>query len=478
MSHTGTWPRKRAPRRRSLACLFIENQYHSFQARIVDEYGSSWRVHSWPELVRIALDGHYDVYTPPWLLDGYLFGEIVTDDHCKILASKSGGVLGVTYTRGRESRTFAESRTWGWAPCAEFLTRLRRFFDYVGIGEYASPSAFGEALWSWHRPVSVSTPCAACCDDLRRYSLGGRADTPGLGARLLHAYEIDMRSAYVGFLAEVPTGTACVLQREPWGRQRGNIWFGPCEVDLRGLTTAFSPVGYRTDTGLSFPTCSDVAAGRDERFVTWLWDAEVYAARRAGAHVRLVAPGWQWTLVDYENQAYLSALWNLREYASDAQEREWIKKCGVAALGRQALPPWGYVVVDDASPWHTDDDIPLVSNNPSAPISGYWLHAQADDHHTPRVTHWWGYTLMKCRLALWERMELETQAGNTVVMSNYDGILLTEPSKGPVAVNPTYGEWKQQRLRRVFVPYPRAISSPDKVVLPGVSGEARGRYAY
>lgn len=471
MSHTGIWPQKRAPRRRNLAVLLMDDA-SILRGRLVDEYGSSWEVDSWPTLTQIALAGHYDVFTPPWLVDSPAFGEIIADNQCRVLASKSGGVIGVLYKQGREQRSFLDSNVWGWVPCAEFLQRLRRFFDYVGVGEYASPSALGEAVWRLARPVGVSTPCAACCADLREHSLGGRADTPALGARLLEAYEIDMRSAYLAFLRRVPTGTAHRLRREPWGKQRDNIWFAPCEVDTHDMESFFSPVGYRTDAGLSFP----VRRNGPRRFVCWLWSDEVRAARDTGAHVRVVAPGWQWSVVDYENEAYLQALWRLREGVRDAQELEWLKKASLAALGRQALPPWGYVIIDDASPKRTDDDIPLVSGDLEHPISGLWMHAEADDHHTPRVTHWWAYTLMKCRLALWSRMEWEHQAGNLVLMTNYDAILLKEPSRGPVLVNPTYGEWKQQRLTRVHIPYPRAITSREKKVLPGVSGVERERY--
>lgn len=473
MSHTGVWPQRRAPRKRNLACLFLSDLV-SLAGALVDEYGSSYEFDSWPQLRSIALDGHYDVYTPPWLTDSPAFGEIIADSSSSVLASKSGGVLGVTIKEGRERRTFVDSKVWDWTPCAEFLHRLRRFFDYVGVGDYASPAALGEAIWRSRRDTAVSTPCAACCADLREHSLGGRADTPALGARLLYAYEIDMRSAYLSFLTRLPTGTACVLREEPYGRHKANIWFAPCEVDTHDMESHFSPVGYRTESGLSFP----VRRNGPRRFVSWLWSDEVRAARDTGAHVRIYAPGWQWTMVDDENETYLARLWELRENARDAQELQWLKKAGVAALGRQALPPWGYVIVDDASPKRTDDDIPLVSSDKNTPISGLWLHREDDEKHTPRVVHWWAYTLMKCRLALWSRMEWEHQAGNVVLMTNYDAILLKEPSRGPVVVEPTYGEWKQQRLTRVRIPYPRGLYAAEKQTLPGVSGEGRRKYAY
>lgn len=469
-SHTGLWPLKRKqPRTRSLAVYF------SITHQLVDEYGCSWQVDSWPELARIAVEGHYDVYTPPLLIDDPLLQDMIADENCRVLASRTGGVLGVQYRQGKHRVSFAESKGWGYEyPSHIFLASLRRFFDFVGVGEYVSAGALGEALWADCRPTAVSTPSLACRSDLRTHSLGGRADTPGLGRRLLSAWEIDMRSAYLSFLRSVPTGTAMRMLEEP---DDDRCWFAPCYVRVPCSLKGFGPVGYRDNDTLRFPSYGD---DWNTSFHTWLWSSEVRTARRLGYEIHVVAEGWEWEQVDTDNDAYLARLWDLRGLARDDEQRDWLKKAGVASIGRQAIPPLSYSIVDDASPLHTDDDIPLIGGM-DAPISGYWLHAEPDEQHTPRVTHWWGYTLMKCRLALWERMEQERIAGNTVVMSNYDSILMEKPSVGIVKNDPYYGEWKQQRLRRVFVPYPRAIVSPDKPnggVLPGVHGEERGRYAY
>lgn len=432
-----------------------------------------YEAHNWPELARIAVEGHYDVYTPPLLLTSPLLREIVEDDHCQVLASQTGGVIGVQYTQGKYNAYFTESRIWGWQqPGPALLMALRRFFDLCGVGDYVSPGALGEAIWASQRPCAVSTPSLACRRELRENSLGGRADTPGLGRRLLHAFEIDMRSAYLSFLTSVPTGTAMRLYREP---SDDRVWFAPCEVRMPYAREGFGPVGYRdTEGGLRFPLCSDGPT----QFCSWLWSHEVSAARRCGYDIQQSGYGWEWEALDDGNASYLSTLWRLREMARDAQETEWLKRAGVASLGRQAIPPLSYRILDDTSPRRTDDDIPLLAGW-DAPISGYWLHSAPEERTTPRVTHWWAYTLMRCRLALWERMELERMAGNTVIASNYDGILLAEPARGPTTDTADYGEWREKvRHTRVFVPYPRAILSDQTRVLPGVSGEERGRYAY
>lgn len=467
MSHTGVWPTfRKQPRTRSLAVYF------SITRQVIDEYGATYDADSWPLLARIAVEGHYDVYMPPFQPGDALFQEMVADDYCTISASRTGGITGVRYKEGRHVASFTESRVWGYEyPSPTFLHALRRFMDYCGVGEYCSPGALGEAIWASTRPCAVSTPARACCRDLRVHSLGGRADTPGLGQRLLRAWEIDMRSAYLSFLRSVPTGTAARLRVEP---RDNRIWFAPCEVTYGKPSQAFSPVGWR-DVTLRFPHLSAPA-----RFTTWLWSEEVQAARRMGIDVRVAGFGWEWNSVDNGNAAFLAAIGVLRAGAYDAESAEWIKKCGVAAIGRQAIPPLVFRVLADDDPARSPEDIPLIGDM-NAPISGYWLHSEPEETHTPRVTHWWAYSLMKCRLALWERMEIERKAGNTVLLSNYDGILLSEPSKGATSDTPDYGEWKQRELRRVYIPYPRAVVSPDKPnggTLPGVSGEERGRYAY
>lgn len=466
-SHTGLWPLKRKqPRARALAVYF------SITHQVIDEYGQVYDVDSWPELVHVAVEGHYDVYTPPLLIDDPLLQDMIADDHCRVLASKTGGVLGVQYIDGRNRATFAESRTWGYEyPSHIFLAALRRFFDFVGVGEYVSPGALGEALWAACRSTAVSTPSFACCRDLRDHSLGGRADTPGLGRRLLLAYEIDMRGAYLSFLKRVPTGTAMRMRHEP---SDNRPWFAPCYVRVPRNLAGFGPVGYRDAESLRFPSYGDNVR---EPFHTWLWSREVSVARRLGYEIFVEAPGWEWAQWDVENAAYLTELWRLRETCPTEEYASWLKLVGVASIGRQAIPPLSYRIVDDHNPAHTDADIPLIGDM-DAPISGYWLHAEEEEDATPRVTHWWAYTLMRCRMELWGRMELERMAGNTVVLSNYDGILLENPSAGPTTAEPGYGEWRQTTLRRVFVPYPRAIVSEDKTTLPGASRERRGDYAY
>lgn len=471
MSHTGVWPTKRKqPRTRSLA--YVAFSLISPAARLSDEYGNTWQVDSWPELARIAVEGHYDVYTPPLLLDNPWLAEMAEDDHCRIMASKTGGVIGVTYTNGKQTAYFTEAMRWQWRyPDADFVARLRALLVLCGVGDYATPGALGEAIWASRRDTCVSTPSAACCHDLREHSLGGRADTPGMGRRLLCAYEIDMRSAYLSFLARVPTGTAMRLLSEPTDNRQ---YFAPCEIRIPYAPTSdFAPVGYRTDTGLSFPRRCD----GPHAFSGWLWRDEVQCARRSGAHVQLSGYGWEWARTDLDNTSYLAALRDLRDNARNAQELDWLKRAGVSALGRQAIHTASFSLIDDNSPWRADDDVPLQGDY-DAPISGWWLHMEREERHAPRVTHWWAYTLMRCRLALWERMELERKAGNTVLLSNYDGILLEEPSYGPVHETPDYGEWRQRRLTSVFIPGPRMVVAKEKKTLPGVIGEKRADYAY
>jgi hypothetical protein len=278
----------------------------------------------------------------------------------------------------------------------------------------------------------------------------------------MHAYEIDMRSAYLSYLLAVPTGTAMRLLNEP---DDDRTWFAPCYVRVPATLTGFGPVGYRDTDSLKFPAYGD--EGWHQPFHTWLWSEEAHLARSLGYTIYVEAEGWEWEEIDTDNRPYLSALWSLREMARDAEHLHWVKQAGVASIGRQAIPPLSYRVIDDDSPLYDEDDLPLPGTL-SHPVTPFWLHPVTDDEEPPRVTHWWAYVLMRCRLGLWERMELERQAGNTVLMSNYDGILLTHPSRGPVRAEPGYGEWRQEKLTRVFIPAARSIESVEKRRRPGV----------
>lgn len=470
LGHTGLWPRpRRKPRERIIACFDGET--------LTDEYGQSWAIHDYNELCHVAFSGGYDVYVRslvdplhfPYLLDA------IADEHAAVLASQSGRALGLRLRDGREWRYVGSSQTWSDdAPAPGVFTRLlRRLFDTVGVGTYATPGALGEALWATLRSERMSVPNEACAHDLRSHAFGGRADTPGAGRKLAQAYEIDLRSAYVALAARVPTGTAERIVEETNHEQYASgAYYARCTVELPARRlAAYSPVPYRAPSRrgqsptLQYPTAGPLT------FDAWLWREEVQRARRLGIRIA-VNEGWWWNWWDTGNRPWIERISSLRREAGHPVLEDWLKRASVAAIGRHAQAPLSYELVFADDPRLTDNDIPVADTTPGAPpITGLWLHLERDDNPPPRLPHMWSYVTMRCRLALYDRMELERKAGNTILMTNFDSILLEQATSLPTGEG--IGEWKQQTLHDVHIKGPRSLISREKTRLPGIKRETR-----
>lgn len=468
--HTGTWPQpRRQPRQRLLASLEGD--------RLVDEYGSVYEVHTWAELAHIAVEGGYDVYTAdlknpdhfPYLLDA------IADDQATVMASATGGLLGIRLAAGRATRWLGGVGSWveGHGAGGHFLGLLRRLFDYVGVGTYPTPGSLGEALWAALRTERASVPNAAAAHDLRVHAFGGRADTPYVG-RLPYAYEIDLRSAYLAFAARLPTYTAeRLLREESYARYGDCTYYAECRITLERDITGLGPVPHRLggDPGKRHPLTYPRTAGAT--FTAWLWKEEIRRARRSGATVE-VGRGWLWPLWDRDNAGWIERMAQLRYDAPDAWLELALKKASVAAIGRHKIAPVNYSLLWHDDPRLAEDDIPLPLHAPGAPpISGAWLHSEPHPNPPPRLPHWWNYITMRCRVALHDRTELERKAGNRVLLTNFDSILLEQMSEGPTSQENTPGVWRETKLDDVDIRAARSFTSRQKTRLPGVPRNKR-----
>jgi len=80
---------------------------------------------------------------------------------------------------------------------------------------------------------------------------------------------------------------------------------------------------------------------------------------------------------------------------------------------------------------------------------------------------------MRCRVALHDRTELERRAGNRVLLTNFDSILLEQASEGPTSEEETPGVWRETRLDDVDIRAARSYTSKQKTRLPGVPRNRR-----
>ena len=465
--HTGLWPRhRRKPRQRIIACFD--------GSLLTDEYGQAWEIHSYEELRHVLFSGGYDLYVAdllspdafPYLLDA------IADQEASVLASPSGGALGIRLRSANESRSIGVARSWNSEIGGPFTRFLRGLFEYVGIGTYATPGALGEALWATLRSERMCVPNAAAARDLRENAFGGRADTIQANKKFAFAYEIDLRSAYVALSARVPTGTATrIVEETSHERYACGTYYARCRVQLpdRRLA-AFGPVPYRPPLGRGEPSALQYPTTGPFEFEAWLWREEVQRARKLGISVS-VRDGWSWPWWDSDNRAWIEHITTLRREARLPLEDDWLKRAAVAAIGRQATPPLTYEILWYDDPRLTEDDMPLPSNTGEPPITGAWLHCEPDPNPPPRLPHVWNYVSMRCRVALYDRMELERKAGNRIISTNFDSILLEQASSLPTGNG--IGEWREQLYHEAIVPRPRSLISREKVRLPGVRKDRR-----
>jgi len=467
--HSGFWPLyQSAGRARGLAL---------FDGRLLaTEAGSCEHVPDYESLVGLAADLRADVYTRslldcvafPWLIDA------LNDPRATVLASTSGGVVGITWQVGRRRVWLASSQAWGEAaPSLPFLRRLRSLFTYCGVGTYATPAALGEAVWRASREGErLSCPSLACARDLHAYSIGGRADTPGLGLTLAEAYEQDMRSAYVHLVTRVPAGTAASFLREPLDTGLYASWFARCVVTVPSgcaLTrSGWSPIPVR---GLSAAVQYPAFPGTyGEDGALWLWRQEVLAAREGGAQVQVMG-GWGWPRMDDGNTRWAAAMVGLREGAPSDGMAAWIKTAAVAAIGRHAAHRQ-YSLVLDSDPTHdlaVDKPVEIrYSGDPYAgPNNCFWLHPLPDERRY-MLPQWFYHTVMRCRLEMFNRARHEEANGNEVIALNFDAIYTKHHATLPTTAENIPGAWRETTLHDASFPAARHIESREKSRRPGL----------
>jgi len=454
--HSGYWPLyQSAGRSRGLAL---------FDGRLLaTETGESLDISDYESFVAVLSELRADVYTHS-LLDcvafPYLF-DALNDPHATVLASTSGGVVGITWQFGRRTVWLASTAAWGEAePTPAFLRRLRALFRYCGVGTYATPAALGEAVWRASREGErISCPSLACARDLHAYSIGGRADTPGLGLTLAEAFEQDMRSAYVHLVTRVPAGTAASFLREPEDGGLYASWFARCVVSVPSgsavTRSGWSPVPVR---GLSAAVAYPAFPGTyGEDGALWPWKQEVQAARKGGCDVQ-VQGGWGWPRMDNGNTRWAAKMVALREGAPSEDVAKWIKTAAVAAIGRHAAYKRYSLVLDSDQAHDIAIDTPLCTRGGRSIAA--WLHPLPEERRFT-LPHWFYHTVMRCRLELFNRARHEEANGNEVVALNFDAIYTKHHATLPTTAENVPGAWREIALRDASFPAARHVEAYD-----------------
>ena len=113
-------------------------------------------------------------------------------------------------------------------------------------------------------------------------------------------------------------------------------------------------------------------------------------------------------------------------------------------------------------------DQPIAGVIGGSPIMGLWMHERSDIAPAPHLPHWYSHILMRCRLALYNRMHAEIAAGNRPLMTNFDSVITIGPPTQPTTEEDEPGTWKQNELHELRIVAPRSYTSLEKTRLPGV----------
>lgn len=460
------WPgyTERQPRKRVLAML---KGY-----RILSEHGDVWYVRSWASVKELLFREHLELYVTD-LPGSWWFADAIRDSQAKVLVPSTAimhswnPVTAMYVKEGRHRGWILSSRAWNTPTVSfDFLHTLRTLFDSTGVGERPTPGSLGQALmrqyWQQDKRKWVSRPYNQCRRDLLAHSLGGRVDyyvSPI--TEYAEVYEQDLTGAYASVVDRLPGGHCVSLHREPVDFTECVTYFMECRITIPDdIHLVFGVFGIKSENGTNvYPTESG-------RYTAWLWKEEIEQCRRLGIVVQ-PCTGWGWTNWNSGLARWARHMFQLRSVLGSAESvlGKWIKQAIVSSLGRFGMPLWQWSLLPESSPLLTQGDMGLSINNQE---TGLVLHRVAE-WSSNHLTHWYSYLIMRCRLVLRARMQMEYDKGNPVLASNYDAVYTLLPAEAG-SLGAGLGEWKQSRLTGVRFPFPRGLISNEKRTLPGVKG--------
>lgn len=485
---------------------------HSRPMRMLDEHGVVTSLDgSYADLKQYARrasrgwTGGQTIYVPhkartlAWWQQ--MLAEASYDPEASVSYSPHGGFRGIRWERGGSHHSRGSSirldSAWGTSLLGikppDWLAGLRRGMEYLGMGDYDSSGALGEAslsrFWTtsghrcqWRMGRDISHL-------LKHYSVGGRAEAPGARAHAFpQSYDVDLSHAYPTAVARgLPFGTPTYYSRETWVRHprydAPDALFGEWRITVH-TTLDFSPVPQRdwsrAESGLVWTLF-------EGQVLTYAgWRDEIEALRATGAVSVEFLRGWAWTALDSFLAPWVDDLYGKRLFAEeqlDSFVARFTKQVNNSAIGMWQLdePEWSVLSERDAS--ISAGDLPLElceERAQSVPLLGtLWLHKVSDTSRIARPVHWSSYVRMVVRIELWTRMMQELRGGNTLIASNFDSLLFVrEPcftqGSNDTSVCAAQAEhpwvWKPHAHGHTIVPYNRAVYFPDEHVqrTPGV----------
>ena len=371
------------------------------------------------------------------------------------------------------TRWLIQSSAWQqFKPTERLLTRLRMLFDYCGVGTANTPGALGmqlqkRALYETYGDQVVfhrhPLPPYRCVEDLRAMSTGARSDLLVETTQIFDTvYELDMKIGYGAAFVEQPSGPS-IPHRGQFLEQYAT-YVSHCTIDiLDPLPLGCFPV--RTQVGKETRIEYPREVGR---YQTFLWKEEIDKALQMGCGA-LRGPGWGWLSMTRDNARFVEMMTELRDNAPEPIV-DWLKLAIVAGIGRHGCSWESSFLVPEGE--QSEGDIEAAWHGL---VYEFYVHS-AMLRVPESMQHWFSYTLMKCRMFLFEAALPFARLGQ-LLATDTDGIYVSEDAEVEAfiekhkAYGTRAGTWRKTTLSHVQFPALRHLISNEKIKQPGVPKE-------
>jgi hypothetical protein len=451
------------------------------------EGGETYRVESYAAFKPLCFRDNLLVFTSsvpsfPWL------DEAIKED--QVMCTKKGTPTSIRLKEGAKTRWVGTFNSWDMEPGLLSIMLIRKFLDYLDVGDYPTIGAVGNAtmntMWSQYLLPRHTTMNGYAESFMREHMVGGRVDTPGLDNRYERLIEYDLTSAYLSNYTRQPTGTSVFFRSPKVISQSGHrlsidqfvTYFASCTVKIQNdHVLPLGPFPLRVTRkgkpGVEYPT-------EPGEYIAYLWKEQVELCRGLGLHVS-VHYGFGWWELTYDTEAWCEHMYQQKVRAPTKVDEELTKRAINAAIGRQAMAPMYYSLVSEEHA--TPDELfrPIVENGEAYP---YYVRIR-EDFDSANMLHWNAYTLMKTSVQVFE-MALPFARDRRLVCTNYDSVTVLpgdDPCEEYGEVYPknsermrhlTPGMWRWQELTNCWIKAPRSIICDQKDIQPGVLREERG----
>jgi len=439
--------------------VLVTEDGHSYDAQWLGQLREQVFSHNLLTLVTSVLEF-------PWL-------EQAIEDEQAVAYTTPKGIPTALQLKGKHNghactRWLIQASAWNTAhPNPDLLRRMRMLFEHCGVGTANTPASLGMLLqkrafydtygekWQLHRhPL----PPRRCVEDLRERSTGARSDLLAETTLTFDVvYEQDQKNAYAAaFAEEQPTGPS--IPHEGKHLEQYRTYVSHCTVEIpEHLSLGCFPV--RQVDSQTVRVLYPTQAGQYDAF---LWKEEIDLARKEGCHVQ-TGPGWGWLAMTRDNQRFTELMTRLRDTAPP-EIVDWLKIAIVGSIGRHGSP-WEstYLVPEEE---RREGDRPVGWNG----LAYDWFVREACIKQPETMQHWFDYTLMLCRLALYQEALPYAKEG-TLLATNVDAIYVSRETfrvrKEHSGGTPS-GTWRQSTLSQVQFPALRHLVSREKIRRPGI----------